>query len=143
MVVKEEPPGEEFVHASDLVIATHNISSADEIVLNISSAEDVIETTGIKSEPIDDDPGESESVADPEVPTLIVPWPAFVPLASHPELAVQRRKRKTPTATKNKPASSRISPEVTGGQKRARSRLEDVTALYSEEDTEENQVEKQ
>ena len=136
--VKEEPgDNRDELHPSDLVLATHNISASDEIVLNVSSADEVIDS--IKSEPIDLEAEDVESgIA--EVPTVIIPWPAFVPVASHPELAGARRKRKTAAAAVTAGGSS--SPVITAGEKRSRSRLEDVTSQYSEEDMDENQVER-
>jgi len=110
-------------------LATHSITPNNEIVLNVTSADDVIDV--IKSELEEEEEVEGVDAADG--PTLIIPWPAFVPVASHPELAAgQRRKRKT--------ASPAAAPSVSGADKRARSRLEDVTDQYGEEDTEENQV---
>lgn len=133
--VKEEPsdPNE------DLAIAMHSITATDEIVLNISSPHDVIDM--IKTELVDDEPDEEE-IIDPvqsDLPTIIVPWPAFVPVASHPELAGRRRKRKS-AATTAAAAASSCSPSVSGAEKRSRGQLEDVTALYSEEDMDENKV---
>ena len=137
--VKEEPgDNRDELHPSDLVLATHNISASDEIVLNVSSADEVIDS--IKSEPIDLEAEDVESgIA--EVPTVIIPWPAFVPVASHPELAGARRKRKTAAAAVVTAGGS-SSPVITAGEKRSRRRLEDVTSQYSEEDMDENQVER-
>jgi hypothetical protein len=131
IILKEEPPADLLPCPADIPIATHNVTADDEIVLNISSADEVVESI-IKSEPVDVEEADPEL---PEQPAFIVPWPAFVPLASHPELAVQRRKRKS--AVK---AGAVNSPVIASGEKRSRSRLEDVTALYSEEDADENQV---
>ena len=137
--VKEEPgDNRDELHPSDLVLATHNISASDEIVLNVSSADEVIDS--IKSEPIDLEAEDVESgIA--EVPTVIIPWPAFVPVASHPELAGARRKRKTAAAAVVTAGGS-SSPVIIAGEKRSRRRLEDVTSQYSEEDMDENQVER-
>ncbi len=110
-------------------LATHSITPNNEIVLNVSSTEDVIDV--VKSELVDEEE-EEESAVDPVVcdaSTLIIPWPAFVPVASHPELAGQRRKRKAAAPSAGSAAD-----------KRARSRLEDVTDQYVEEETDENQV---
>lgn len=133
ITVKEEPRDP----TEGLAIATHSITADDEIVLNVSSAGEVIDV--IKSELVDDDDSDEfqPSAAAADVPALIIPWPAFVPVGSHPELAGQRRKRKSPGAAA---AATGTSPAITGADKRSRSRLEDVTALYSEEDMDENQV---
>ncbi len=123
----EEPP-----------FATHSITANNEIVRNVSSAHDVID--GIKTELVDDEDDYVEPVEKVRPPALIIPWPAFVPLGLHPELEGQHRKRKStePSAT----AGATVTSPAVGGsaEKRSRSRIEDVSAHYNDEDADETQV---
>jgi len=115
-IVKDEPLED---------VSTDCLNMADQqIVLNIDDADILAK---IKPEPEE----AAEEITDPADVTTnnltIAPWPAFVPLASHPELVTEKGKKRS------------LDVQVASGSssKKTKSCLQDVTEQYQDQDTDE------
>lgn len=95
-----------------------------QIVLNINDADILAK---IKPEPEETPEEAPEPETDSTDQLTIAPWPAFVPLASHPELVNEKGKKRPTDITA--PGSS--------NSKKSKSSLEDVTDQYQDQDTDE------
>merc|ERR1712179_209730 len=94
-----------------------------QIVLNIN---DVDILGKIKMEPQTEEE-ETEPIVDTTNHITIAPWPAFVPLASHPELSTEMGKKRHSDASTNGKSNT----------KKSKSTLEDVTDQYKDQDSDE------
>jgi len=94
-----------------------------QIVLNIN---DVDILGKIKMEPQTEEE-ETEPIVDTTNHITIAPWPAFVPLASHPELSTEMGKKRHSDASTNGKSNA----------KKSKSTLEDVTDQYKDQDSDE------
>ena len=115
-IVKEEPVEEDGPGCLNM--------TDGQIVLNINDA-DILGK--IKPEPEEAPEEEPEPVIDTTNKLTIAAWPAFVPLASHPELVTEKGKKR-PTD---------LTAPGTSNSKKSKSTLEDVTAQYQDQDTDE------
>lgn len=114
-IVKEEPVEDEGPGCLNV--------TDSQIVLNINDA-DILGR--IKSEPQVEEEN-TEPVADTNKHITIAPWPAFVPLSSHPELSSGKAKKR----------HSDISTSGKINSKKSKRSLEDVTDQYRDQDTDE------
>ena len=94
------------------------------IVLNIDD-QDILAKVKCEPEEEPDEVSTSDNTIDQQL--VIAPWPAFVPLASHPELSFEKGKKRLSESVGEKSVSS----------KKNKPCLEDVTDQYQNEDAEE------